>query len=285
MERTRTNIFKELYGLFTANIQIRGGTIILLIILAVMAITPLIATHDPWQISADVLAPIGAPGHLLGTDGLGRDLYSMLLYGARASIKIGLVSASISGVLGTIIGGFAGYYGGKVDQVISEIINIFLMVPAFFLILIVISIYGSNMTNVMLVIGLTTWPSNARLMRVQAMSLKERTFVRSAIAIGESRPSVFFRYIVPNGIYPVIANTTLSIAGAILYEASLSFLGLGDPNVVSWGQIIFQGKIFMSTAWWVSTLAGICTIILVAAFFLVGDGLNIALNPKLRNKG
>lgn len=159
------------------------------------------------------------------------------------------------------------------------------MIPTFFLILIIVSIFGSSMTNVMIVIGLTSWPSNARLMRVQALSLKERTFIRSVTAIGESRTQVFFRYIIPNGIYPVISNTTMSIAGAILTEAGLSFLGLGDPNIVSWGQMIYEGKVYLSTAWWIATFAGIATVVLVVSFYLIGDGLNVVLNPKLKSKG
>lgn len=274
---------KKVLKIINGNTQLKYGCILLLLILLVVAFTPLLATHDPYKLGDELLlAP--SKEHFLGTDGLGRDVYSMILYGARTSIMIGIVSALISGVIGTLVGGIAGFFGGKVDQVISEIINIFLMVPTFFLILIIVAIFGSSLFNVMIVIGLTSWPSNARLMRVQAISLKERTFVKSVTAIGESKTNVLFRYIIPNGIFPVIANTTLCIAGAILTEASLSFLGLGDPNIVSWGQMIFEGKAFMATAWWISTFSGIATVILVVSFYLIGDGLNVVLNPKLRSQ-
>lgn len=277
-----TNISKVMKKI-NSNLQLKVGILILSVILLIVLFTPLLATHDP-RVLGDKL--LNAPGkeNILGSDGLGRDVYSMILFGARTSIIVGLVSASISGILGTLIGGFAGYFGGKIDRVISEIINIFLMIPTFFLILIIVSIFGSSMINVMIVIGLTSWPSNARLMRVQAMSLKERTFIKSNTAIGESRMQVLFRYIIPNGIYPVIANTTLSVAGAILTEAGLSFLGLGDPNLISWGQMIFEGKAYMATAWWIATFPGIATVILVVSFYLIGDGLNIVLNPKLKSK-
>lgn len=282
MTKNKT-IIDDIRKLLNSNMQIKIGFVILIIILLLVIATPLIATHDPKVLGDDMLN-IPSKDYILGTDGLGRDVFSMILYGARTSIVVGLISATISGVLGTLIGGFAGFFGGKADQIISEMINVFLMIPTFFLILIIVSIFGSSMLNVMIVIGLTSWPSNARLMRVQAMSLKERTFIKSATTIGESKFQVLFRYIIPNGIYPVISNTTLSVAGAILTEAGLSFLGLGDPNVISWGQMISEGKTYMATAWWISTFPGIATVILVISFYLIGDGLNVALNPKLKSK-
>ena len=161
------------------------------------------------------------------------------------------------------------------------LINVFLMIPSFFLVLIIVAMFGSSMVNVMFVIGLTSWPSNARMMRVQAMSIKERTFVKSAVAMGESKRQILFKYIIPNGLFPVIANTTMGVAKAILTEASLSFLGLGDPNVVSWGQIIYHGKQYMPKGWWISTFAGVAVVFTVLTFFLIGDGLNRVLSPKM----
>ena len=155
------------------------------------------------------------------------------------------------------------------------IINIFLMIPTFFLVLIIVSMFGSNMFNVMLVIGLTSWPSNARMMRVQAMSLKERTFIKGAVVMGESRIRILFKYIIPNGLFPVIAK-------AILTEASLSFLGLGDPNVVSWGQMVYDGKAYLQTGWWISTLPGLSIMLIVVIFYMIGDGLNYALSPRMK---
>ncbi|MEG1621495.1 MAG: ABC transporter permease, partial [Oscillospiraceae bacterium] len=215
---------KKLLKTINSNGQLKWGCIILLLIIVVIIFTPFLTRYSPYEISCDMLLAPNSQ-NLLGTDGLGKDVFSMILYGARTSIIIGLVSALISGVLGTFIGGIAGFIGGKTDKVISEIINIFLMIPTFFLILMIVAMFGSSMFNVMLVIGFTSWPSNARLMRVQALSLKERTFVKSAIASGENNMKILFNYIIPNGIYPIISNTTLSISGAILTEASLSFLG------------------------------------------------------------
>ncbi|WP_312474247.1 ABC transporter permease [Neobacillus sp.] len=276
-------LFRNMFETIRSNRLLKYGCIILAFILIVVAFAPWLATYNPYKLEGELLAP-PSKEHWLGTDGLGRDVYSMLLYGARTSLLIGIVSALISGIIGILIGGVAGYFGGKIDRIISEIINIFLMIPTFFLILIIIALFGSSLFNVMLIIGLTSWPSNARLMRVQAMSLKKRVFVQSVEAIGENHLAILFKYIIPNGIFPVIANTTLSVAGAILTEAGLSFLGLGDPNLISWGQMIFEGKAYMISAWWISTFSGFATVILVVSFYLIGDGLNIVLNPKFKAK-
>ena len=165
-------------------------------------------------------------------------------------------------------------------MVLSELINVFMMIPTFFLELMIIAMFGNSITNVMIVIGLTSWASNAKLMRAQALSLRERTFVKSAIVMGETRPQILFNYIIPNGIFPVIANTTMGMSGAILTEASLSFLGLGDVNVISWGQMIYDSKSYITSAWWIATFAGIAIVLTVITFYMLGDGLNHVLNPK-----
>ena len=198
---------------------------------------------------------------------------------ALKSLKTSKMRAFLT-MLGIIIGGIGGYLGGWTDTVISELINIFLMIPTFFLILLIIALFGNSIFNVMVVIGITSWPGNAKLMRAQALSLRERTFVKSAIALGETRTQILFKYILPNGVYPVVANTTRGMSGAILTEAALSFLGLGDPSIVSWGQMIYQGKPYLTTAWWISAFSGIAVILTVIFFYLLGDGLNHVLNPK-----
>mgnify|MGYP000920158017 CR=1 FL=1 len=269
----------RLMSIFGSNGKLMAGCTMLLLLILAAIFAPFITTRSPYVLGSDLLLPPGEK-YPLGTDGLGRDVYSMLIYGIRTSLLVGVVAALISAVLGVLFGAFSGYYGGRFDQVFTEINNIFLMLPAFFLVLIIVALFGSSLLNVMIVIGLTSWPSNARLMRAQAMSLRERTFVRSALAIGESRSRIVFRYIIPNGIFPVVANTTMGIGGAILTEAGLSFLGLGDPNVVSWGQMINQGRAYLSTGWWVSTFAGAATLIVVLIFYLIGDGINEILNPK-----
>ena len=263
------------------NSQLRTGVILLIVLLCIAFFAPIIAPCDPYKLYDALVAGPGTPGHILGTDGLGRDVLSEIIYGTRTSLMIGVVAASISGILGTCIGGIAGFFGGKIDRLISEFMNFFLMTPSFFLILIIVALFGSNIMYIMIVIGLTSWTGNARLMRAQAISLKERTFVKSAQAMGESRFSIMFRHIIPNGIFPIIAQTTMNVSSAILSEAGLSFLGLGDPNVVSWGQIIYHGKQYMPKGWWISTFAGVAVVFTVLTFFLIGDGLNRVLSPKM----
>ena len=281
MEKVK-KVWKRIRSLVAASGQLRAGLILFALVLLVVLFAPQLAPFDPYDLGDDLLVPPGTAGHLLGTTNMGQDILSMLIYGSRASLAIGIVAAAISGVIGTLVGAVAGFYGGKLDKVISEVINVFLMIPSFFLVLIIVAMFGSSMVNVMFVIGLTSWPSNARMMRVQAMSIKERTFVKSAVAMGESKRQILFKYIIPNGLFPVIANTTMGVAKAILTEASLSFLGLGDPNVVSWGQMIFDGKQYLTSGWWMSTFAGLCIMLIVMIFYLIGDGLNYALNPKMK---
>lgn len=273
--------FKKTLEKIKYNNQLKIGIILLLAILMSAVFASSIANYDPFTLNDDLLEGPGSK-YYLGTDGLGRDVFSGILHGARTSILVGVTAATISAVIGIVIGGVAGYFGGRVDMIVSEIINIFLMLPTFFLILIVVALFGSNMMNMMVIIGLTTWTSNAKLMRAQALSIKERTFVQAQITVGKSKGKILIDHIIPNGIFPIIANTTMNISQAILLESSLSFLGLGDPNLISWGQMVFQGKSYLVNGWWVSTFSGGAIVVTVLAFYLIGDGLNSILNPKLR---
>ena len=260
--------------------QLLFGLIGIAVLLLIILFQGVLETHDPYDYGPDSLAAPGINGHLLGTNKLGQDVYSMLIAGVSTSLKVALISSLISALIGILLGGAAGFLGGKVDMVLSELINVFMMIPTFFLELMIIAMFGNSITNVMIVIGLTSWASNAKLMRAQALSLRERTFVKSAIVMGETRPQILFNYIIPNGIFPVIANTTMGMSGAILTEASLSFLGLGDVNVISWGQMIYDGKSYITSAWWIATFADIAIVLTVITFYMLGDGLNHVLNPK-----
>ena len=265
--------------------QLLAGMIGIVILLALVILAPVVASENPHHYGKDILNSLGQNVHLLGTNHMGQDIYSMIIYGVRTSLRVAVISALISGVLGVLIGGVAGFFGGKVDTFVSELINVFMMLPSFFLILLIIALFGNSITNVMVVIGITTWPSNAKLMRAQALSLRQRTFVKSAEAMGETKLQILFKYILPNGIFPVIANTTMGMSNAILTEAGLSFLGLGDPSIISWGQMIYTGKQYITSAWWISAFAGIAIVITVLVFYLLGDGLNHVLNPKHLNRG
>ena len=279
MEKKQSRLSKAL-TIIGSNTQLKIGLICLAILLFIAFFGPLFAPYNPYRLNDDTLmAPCRQ--YPLGTDNLGHDILSQILYGASTSLKIGFIAAMISAVIGVTIGGLAGFYGGKLDQFLNELMNIFLMLPDFFLILMIIATFGSSMLHVMIVIGMTSWVGNARLMRAQAKAIKERTFIQSSFAMGESKFSILIHHVLPNGIFPIIANTTMNISGAILTEAGLSFLGLGDPNVISWGQIITAGKAYLPKCWWICTFPGIMTIFTVLTFFLIGEGINRVLSPKM----
>lgn len=259
------------------------GVVLLALIAAVALLAPVLSPYAPDYLSDELLVPPSA-GHPLGTDHLGRDILSGIIWGTRVSLVVGFVSALLSAAIGTVVGAVSGYFGGRADDLVSRVVDIFLMIPTFFLILIIVVIFGNSLVYVMIVIGLTSWPANARLMRAQALSLRERTFTLAAKAIGEGHLAILTRHIIPNGIFPVIANTTLQMAGAILTEASLSFLGLGDPNVTSWGQMIFMARGYFTRGWWGGLFPGLAIVVTVMAFYLIGDGLNYALNPKFKER-
>ena len=280
MKNKRKSTFKAILNTVNSNIQLKIGLIFLAILLFIAIFGPVFAPYNPYRLNNDLLTAPCAK-YPLGTDNLGHDILSQILYGASTSLKIGIIAAMISAVIGVTLGGIAGFYGGWIDQLLNEIMNIFLMLPDFFLILMIIATFGSSMMNVMIVIGMTSWVGNARLMRAQAKAIKERTFIQSSFSMGESKASILIHHVLPNGIFPIIANTTMNISGAILTEAGLSFLGLGDPNVISWGQIITAGKAYLPKCWWICTFPGLMTIFTVLTFFLLGEGINRVLSPKM----
>lgn len=257
------------------------GLFVLAALALIALMAPVIAPRDPMSIDGPRLAPPGGE-YFMGTDNLGRDIWSGVISGARVSLLVGVIAAGISAVVGIVVGSISGYYGGWVDILLSRMTEVFLITPSFFLIIVVVATFGSNLLYVMIVIGMTTWATNARLMRAQALALRERTFVLAAAALGEPRWRILWRHIVPNGLAPVIANSTLLVANAILIEAGLSFLGLGDPNVVSWGQMVYVGQRYLRNAPGMSLFPGIAIVFTVMAFYLLGDGLSAALNPRLQ---
>lgn len=278
----RATRFRTSWALFVESRMGPIGLVILAVIALIAIFAPVIAPAGPFALGAPRLLAPGQEGHLLGTDHLGRDMVAQVVYGARVSLSIGVVAAMISLFVGMIIGSIAGYSGGIVDLLLSRLMDMFLIIPAFFLIIIIVATLGSSIMYVMVVIGLTAWPASARLMRSQAMSLRDRTFIQALRALGESSPRILFRHVIPNGIQPLIANASLDIASAILIEAGLSFIGLGDPNKATWGRMIYDGRATISTAWWVSVIPGVAIILTVLGFYLVGDGISYALNPKSR---
>jgi peptide/nickel transport system permease protein len=262
-------------------LAVAGGVIVLaLFFVAVFA--PLLAPYDPTGIDRKhILEPPGI-SHPFGTDDLGRDILSRMIYGARISLAVGFVAVGISSIIGIFFGAIAGYYGGWLERIIMRFIDIMLTIPTFFLILAVIAFIGSSIWNIMAVIGLTSWMGVARLVRAEFLSLKEREYVLAARALGASDSRIIFRHIIINSMAPVLVSAVLGIAGAVLVESALSFLGIGvQPPTPSWGNILTIGKDTMEVAWWLSVFPGLAILITVLGYNLLGEGIRESIDPRL----
>jgi peptide/nickel transport system permease protein len=232
-------------------------------------------------VDAILLPP--SPEHLFGTDELGRDVFSRMVYGSQVSLQVGFVSAGIATLVGVILGALAGYYGGKVETAIMRFTDMMLCFPTFFLILAVIALLEPSIINIMAVIGLTSWMGVARLVRAEFLTLKKREYVVAARSLGAGDLRIIFRHILPNALSPVLVALTLGVAGAILVESGLSFLGLGvQPPQASWGNILTQGKANIEIAWWLSFFPGIAILITVLGYNLLGEGIRDALDPRIQ---
>ncbi len=225
-----------------------------------------------------------SPRNPLGTDHLGRDILARVLWGARISLAIGICAAGLASVIGIVLGSISGYFRSKVGTVIDGLINVFQVIPAFFLALVLLVIFGSSVYLLMLVIAITTWPMIARIMRAQVLSVKERLFVESAKAIGCGDLHILFKHVIPHAIPPALAYTILEIGAAIMMEAGLSYLGLGDPNYPSWGRMIYEGQPYIVSAPWISLIPGAFLVYTVIGVNLVGNGLLRIVNPKLAQR-
>ncbi len=257
------------------------GFIIISSILLLAAIAPLIAPYDPNAI--DVKAILLAPSqlHLMGTDGLGRDVFSRMLYGARISLMVGFVAVGIATLIGIVLGAIAGFYRGWVDTLIMRTVDVMLSIPTFFLILAVIAFLSPSIWNIMIVIGLTSWMGVTRLVRAEFLSLRNREFVLAAQALGAKDLRLIFGHLLPNSLTPIIVSSILGIASAVLVESGLSFLGLGvQAPQASWGNILTDGKEYIQFAWWLSLFPGLAILLTVLGYNLLGDGLRDAYNPR-----
>jgi peptide/nickel transport system permease protein len=258
-----------------------GGAIVL--VMFILAMMASLSSIDPAAI--DVSQGLQPPSweHWFGTDDLGRSVLARMLYGARISLLVGFVAVGISTLIGICIGALAGFYGGWIDAVVMRFVDIMLCFPTFFLILAVIAFLDPSIWNIMIVIGLTSWMGIARLVRAEFLSLRQREFVLAAKGLGASDLRLIFRHVLPNALSPVLVSATLGVAGAILTESALSFLGIGvQPPTPSWGNMLIVGKQTLGSAWWLSVFPGLAILITVLGYNLLGEGIRDALDPRLK---
>jgi peptide/nickel transport system permease protein len=260
------------------------GLVILLLVGIMAATAPLVFPFSPWDMQGAPFAPPGEEGFWLGSDSLGRDVAADIAYGAWVSLLVGAVSTAASLVLGVVLGALAGYAGGWVDDVIMRFTEFFQTVPSFILAVVLVAIFTPSVASIVVSIAIVSWPPVTRVVRAEFMTLRTREFVQAAEVLGRSRFSIVFREILPNALSPIIVLASLMVASAILLESALSFLGLGDPNLMSWGFMIGAGRSVIRLAWWMSVFPGLALFLTVLALNLVGEGLSDALNPRLARR-
>ena len=272
---------KEFARRFARNKMALAGALFILGLFGVSLMAGVLAPADPDRPDVRARLRPPGPGHILGTDALGRDVLSRLIWGSRVSLKVGLVSVGLATAIGLFLGALAGFHGGLVDGLVMRFCDLMLCFPTMFLILAVISLLEPSIWNVMVVIGLTSWMGVARLVRAEFISLKNRDFVLAARALGASDARLILRHILPNALAPVLVSATLGVAGAILLESGLSFLGLGvQPPTATWGVMLADGKDYLSRAWWLSFYPGLAILVTVLSYNLVGEGLRDAIDPR-----
>jgi peptide/nickel transport system permease protein len=267
-----------------ANPLARWGLAIIASILLLAMLAPLIAPFDPDAIDVKGILLPPSSAHWMGTDGLGRDVFSRMLFGARISLLVGFVAVGIATAIGVVLGAIAGFYRGWVDVFIMRLVDVMLSIPTFFLILAVIAFLTPSIWNIMIVIGLTSWMGVTRLVRAEFLSLREREYVLSAQTLGAKNIRLIFRHLLPNSLTPIIVSFVLGVASAVLVESGLSFLGLGvQPPQASWGNILTDGKEYIQFAWWLSLFPGLAILLTVLGYNLLGEGLRDALDPRTAN--
>jgi peptide/nickel transport system permease protein len=260
------------------------GLVILLLVLLMVMLAPVLFPFSPWDMQGTPFSPPGQDGFLLGTDSLGRDVAADIAYGAYVSLLIGAVSTAVAVIFGVAMGAVASYLGGVVDDAIMRLTEFFQTVPSFILAVVLVAIFRPSLTSIVVAIAAVSWPPVARVVRAEFMTLRTREFVQAAEVLGRSRFAIAFREILPNALSPIIVLASLMVASAILLESALSFLGLGDPNLMSWGFMIGAGRSVIRLAWWMSVFPGLAIFLTVLALNLVGEGLNDALNPRLARR-
>ncbi|MEM9764454.1 MAG: ABC transporter permease [Pseudomonadota bacterium] len=269
---------------FARNRQAVFGLSILGVVIIMAATAQLFFPADPFSLAGRSMSPPGENGFLLGSDSLGRDVAAGIAHGAKTSLLIGLIATLVAVFIGVIMGALAGYYGGWIDDILMRTTEMFQTIPSFIFAILLVAIMKPSIESIIIAIAVVSWPAVARLVRGEFLSLRNREFVQACHTVGMSDIRIMLGEILPNCLSPIIVIGSLMVATAILIESGLAFLGLGDPNIMSWGFQIGAGRTLLRSAWWVCTFPGIAILLTVLAINLVGEGLNDALNPRLRER-
>jgi len=283
IEQARSPL-SEAWEMFRRNHAAVAALVVLGLIVIGAIIGPFLYPTDPFEMVWAPFSPPGAEGFLLGTDYLGRDLMAMIINGARVSLIIGLAAAVVSIFIGVTIGALAGFYRGILEEILMRITEFFQVLPTLLFSMVIVALFGASLPMITLAIGIVSWTAVARITRAEFLRIRELEYVMASRASGVQNMKLMFRVILPNALPPIIVQSALMVGSAILFEAGLSFLGLTDPNVVSWGQIIGSNRQYILDASYTVTIPGLAIFVTVLAISLVGDGLNDALNPKLRSR-
>ena len=262
-----------------------AGLVILIVIMVMAALAPMVYPRSPWDMIGAPLQPPGARGFLLGSDMLGRDIAAGITHGARVSLLIGVIASLVAVTIGVTIGACAGYYGGLIDDALMRVTEFFQTIPNFVLLIVLVALFTPSVASIVVAIGVVSWPPVARIVRGEFLSLRAREFVQAAVLLGESDTRIIATQILPNALSPIIVSASLLVATSILLESALSFLGLGDPNLMSWGYMIGAARTLIRRAWWMSVFPGLAIVLTVLALNLIGDGLNDAFNPRISRQG
>ena len=276
--------FTEAARMFAANYAAVVGLIVLVIIIVVSLLGPLIYTTDPWEMVWSPFSPPGAKGFLLGTDYLGRDLVAQIIHGGRATIAVGCAAALLSVLIGITFGALSGFYRGWVEEILMRITEFFQVLPTLLFSMVLVALFGASLEMITFAIGIVSWTGVARVTRAEFLKIRELEYVTASRSAGAKAPTLIFRVILPNALPPIVVQAALLVGFAILFEAGLSFLGLSDPNVMSWGAMMGNNRPFILQHSFTIMYPGLAIFITVLAISLVGDGLNDALNPKLRKR-
>lgn len=273
---------RDFWKRFSRNKGAVIGLVILFAVIAVALAAPFLYPDSPWRmVQRPFLAPMTVEGFWFGTDTLGRDIGAGLAHGARVSLLVGIVSTAVALLVGVTLGALAGYYGGLLDDALMRFTEFFQTIPSFVFAVVLVAIFTPSIASIVAAIAVVSWPPVARLVRGEFLTLRTREFVEASVVLGQPARHIIFVEILPNALSPIIVAGSLMVATAILIESSLSFLGLGDPNMMSWGFMIGAARTVIRTAWWMCFFPGVAILLTVLALNLVGEGLSDALNPRL----